>query len=153
LPSSSLPLPSWSPQAGEPGRTGTGARGANTTARGATGAGGMAACVDRGGASWPWGAAGKRGCPGAVEDRRLPNAAWRAIRRAALVSAAGLFDHTQDQLKPEISSRHGLKWLEDVRPESVELGGRIEVGGRCLTVPHVLALRHADAKSAGEPEG
>src|SRR5262245_49276478 len=68
----------------------------------------------------------------------------------ALLSGTGLrgrlLDRPQDQLEPEVPAGDCAERFEGVRPESVELRGRVEVGDCVLTVPHAPALVHRDVK-------
>jgi hypothetical protein len=57
-----------------------------------------------------------------------------------------VLDDPEDDLEPELPARDRPERPEDVRPEGVELRGRVEVGDRRLAVEHALAVRHADAE-------
>src|SRR5262249_18075099 len=59
---------------------------------------------------------------------------------------ASVLDHSEDDLEPELLTRDRPERLEGVRPEGVELRGRVEIGDRRLTVEHALALVHAEAE-------
>src|SRR6516162_9721102 len=61
-----------------------------------------------------------------------------------------VLDHPDDDLEPEVPARDRPERLQDVRPEGVELRGRVEVGDRRLAVEHPLALSHADVERAGQ---
>ena len=83
---------------------------------------------------------------------RLPSVA-RSRPLTGLLLGGRVLDHPDDDREAELLARDRPERLEGVRPEGVELRGRVEVGDRRLAVPHALALRHADVERAGQAVG